>query len=233
MKIGIVGNGSDKFNAIQEKAVRRYINRILLEILVNDDIPTLVSGHSMLEGIDIWSEQEWDAADCPKDIQAPETEDWDDQWKCIKCGDDSPDSDEHFCPKGGVCEYKLYIGYKTRNLAIAKISDVTYVILSTKYPDSFTGMKFGKCYHCEGVKSPWQSQHPWHVKSGACWTGLRAHEFGHQVVFVFVNDDGSWTEVKHRTEKRICKRCGHVYERCGYCEDDICFIDEYRKKEKA
>lgn len=56
-------------------------------------------------------------------------------------------------------------GFKPRNEAIAKSSDIVNVIVVAKYPDSFSGRRFALCYHC-GTDA--------HIKSGACWTAKRA-----------------------------------------------------------
>jgi len=56
-------------------------------------------------------------------------------------------------------------GYKPRNNLIARNSDTVYCITLRALPESYTGMKFGLCYHC-GTND--------HVKSGGCWTVKRA-----------------------------------------------------------
>lgn len=55
-------------------------------------------------------------------------------------------------------------GYKPRNLQIAK-SDVVHCITVDRLPESYTGMRFSRCYHCNTNE---------HVKSGGCWTMKRA-----------------------------------------------------------
>lgn len=55
-------------------------------------------------------------------------------------------------------------GYKPRNLQIAK-SDVVHCITVDKLPETYTGMRFSRCYHCNTNE---------HVKSGGCWTMIRA-----------------------------------------------------------
>lgn len=56
-------------------------------------------------------------------------------------------------------------GYKPRNLAIARDSDVVHCITVRELPPSYSGMTFPLCYHC-GTDT--------HVKSGGCWTMKRA-----------------------------------------------------------
>ncbi len=63
-------------------------------------------------------------------------------------------------------------GYKARNLDIASTSDEIHVILVSSYPPSYHGQRFNYCYHCHTDT---------HVKSGGCWTGLRAVEMGKDV----------------------------------------------------
>jgi hypothetical protein len=60
-------------------------------------------------------------------------------------------------------------GYKERNLQIAKESDEVYCISVDSFPESYTGMKFPFCYHC---------QFPGHIKSGGCWTTKMARKLG-------------------------------------------------------
>jgi hypothetical protein len=60
-------------------------------------------------------------------------------------------------------------GYKERNLQIAAESDVVHVIVVRELPPTYRGMRFKVCYHC-GTSD--------HVKSGGCWTALRAMERG-------------------------------------------------------
>lgn len=54
-------------------------------------------------------------------------------------------------------------GYRPRNIKIAKASDKVYCITLRFLPDSYTGMRFHHCYHCNTPP-----EH--HVKSGGCWT---------------------------------------------------------------
>lgn len=56
-------------------------------------------------------------------------------------------------------------GYKDRNLLIAQESDIVHCIVVDVLPDGFDGMTHDLCYHCRRSD---------HVKSGGCWTMLRA-----------------------------------------------------------
>lgn len=70
MRVGIVGNGADKFTEDGEHRARVMIRSILL----SRDI--LVSGHSPLGGIDVWAEEEAAAMGIPMDIKVPEVLQW-------------------------------------------------------------------------------------------------------------------------------------------------------------
>jgi hypothetical protein len=72
VRIGIVGNGADKFTPLGEERARHIIRCLLW--MPGD---TLVSGHSPLGGIDIWAEEEALAIGCPLDIKAPDVQQWD------------------------------------------------------------------------------------------------------------------------------------------------------------
>lgn len=58
-------------------------------------------------------------------------------------------------------------GYEQRNLLIARDSDIVHCIVVRSLPPGFKGMRFPTCYHCKEARAP-------HVKSGGCWTALRA-----------------------------------------------------------
>jgi hypothetical protein len=62
-------------------------------------------------------------------------------------------------------------GYKPRNLAIASDCDEAHCIVVEELPESYDGMRFKGCYHCGHLRMP-------HVKSGGCWTVMRAQERG-------------------------------------------------------
>lgn len=156
--IGIVGNGEDKFTS--KGRMRAYI--AIANAIAANPGALIRSGHSIMGGVDIWTEI---IADILKrgqdlDIKAPKVERW--------CGDDS--------------EY----GYHARNLDIAK-SDKVYVIVADQYPRDYSGHRYPACYHCESRTSP--VHNPPHVKSGACWTGIKALELGNEVEWIVVRND--------------------------------------------
>ena len=60
-------------------------------------------------------------------------------------------------------------GYKERNLAIARDSDMVVCITVKELPPDYKGMCFKSCYHCDTDT---------HVKSGGCWTVKQAIKMG-------------------------------------------------------
>lgn len=60
-------------------------------------------------------------------------------------------------------------GYKVRNMAIAFHSMEVHAIVMGAYVANYAGERFPHCYHCMQ-----RGEHPWHVKSGACWTAWNA-----------------------------------------------------------
>ena len=111
-----MGHGADKFTGSGEKQAKLRIYEILGK---SGKDAVLLSGHSPMKGVDVWSEDVADAMMIPKDLKIPKQLKWD-------------------------AEY----GFKQRNLDIARDSDVLYVILVDKYPPDYRGRRFEKCYHC-------------------------------------------------------------------------------------
>jgi hypothetical protein len=69
-KIGIVGNGADKFTALgQERAYKQ-----IFAILCHED--TLVSGHSPVGGVDIWAEEVARTMGAQLDLKIPDVHQW-------------------------------------------------------------------------------------------------------------------------------------------------------------
>ena len=63
-------------------------------------------------------------------------------------------------------------GYRERNLKIARACDVAHCLTLAVLPAAYAGRRFpAGCYHC-------RDHRPLHVKSGACWTVLKAQTFG-------------------------------------------------------
>lgn len=57
-------------------------------------------------------------------------------------------------------------GFRERNLAIARDSDLVLCVVVRELPPEYAGMRFDGCYHCRGRNEP-------HVKSGGCWTAWK------------------------------------------------------------
>lgn len=69
--------------------------------------------------------------------------------------------------------------YKTRNIKIAETSDVVVCITLKSLPESYRGMKFALCYHCNTNE---------HVKSGGCWTTKYARKLGKEAYTIVVGN---------------------------------------------
>lgn len=114
LRIGIVGHGQDKFTSFGHAGAILKI----IELVKEADI--VVSGHSPMGGVDIWAEDIATLLEKPKEIYAPEVQQWD--------------------PPGRY-------GYKARNLDIAG-ADIVYCIVVDRYPPGYQGRRFKLCYHC-------------------------------------------------------------------------------------
>ncbi len=79
-------------------------------------------------------------------------------------------------------------GYERRNLLIAQDSDIVHNITVASLPMSFTGRRFGICYHCERRKRETGKSYTPHVKSGGCWTAYRAEKIGKQAEWYVVKN---------------------------------------------
>jgi hypothetical protein len=71
MRIGIVGNGTDKFTPKGKAEAVAIITDYL------DPHHTLLSGHSPVGGIDIWAEEVAERMGASMDIKTPEVHQWD------------------------------------------------------------------------------------------------------------------------------------------------------------
>lgn len=151
MKIGVVGNGADKFTATGAARARAIIQSVLSVPFIT----AVVSGHSPLGGVDIWAEEIATALSVPAIIHAPKVQVW--------------------AGRGG---------YKARNLAIARSSDIVVVVVADRLPDGYAGKRFGHCYHCAMLGRSSRD----HVKSGACWTAAKALKAGKPARWVVVKN---------------------------------------------
>lgn len=125
--------------------------RELIRRIIQRPGTIVVSGKCPLGGIDIWAAEEGREAGLEVREYAPEVNRW-----------DPPDG---------------RIGFQKRNLQIAEDCDEAHCIVVDKLPIGYVGRRFEFCYHCarKGLKST-----PEHVKSGGCWTVIRARDAGAQ-----------------------------------------------------
>jgi hypothetical protein len=116
----------------------------------------VISGRSPLGGIDLWAVQEANKLGVATREYEPKVFAW--------------------SPPGG---------YRSRNLDIARNSDVVVCITLRELPEGYHGMRFPHgCYHCQTPASD-------HVKSGGCWTMWEAKRKGKTGLLIVVNPDGS------------------------------------------
>lgn len=120
VKLGIVGHGKEKFTPETEYLARAYIRSLFSRF----SPVSVCSGRSPMGGIDIWAEEETNAAGIHFQPFPAEIDKWD--------GD--------FYGK---------IGYKQRNLQIASYSTHVVSIVVKDYPPNYRGMVFKTCYHCK------------------------------------------------------------------------------------
>jgi hypothetical protein len=112
----------------------------------------VISGRSPLGGIDIWAVEEAHWAGIPTREHVPQIHHWEGEG-----------------------------GFRERNLAIARDSDLVACITVRTLPASYRGMRFPRgCYHCN---TP--AEH--HVKSGGCWTMKQARLAGKRTKLVVVD----------------------------------------------
>lgn len=166
--VGIVGAEAAKFTNRGEQEARTCIVSILQAAqtmaIRDDDRVTLVSGGCHLGGIDIWAEEEADV---------------------ISAGSLRIDKQIHL-PR----ERSWSVGYKPRNLLIARGSDALHNITVARYPEHFVGMRFGVCYHCKKRERETGYVVVDHIKSGGCWTLYEAEKLGKSVhQYVIPNEE--------------------------------------------
>jgi hypothetical protein len=94
----------------------------------------IVSGHCHLGGVDIWAEEAAATLGLELTVYAP-----------------------------GMLRWGGPLGFRARNLRIARVSSLVLCVVVRELPQGYTGMRFAECYHC-------RNRNPAHVKSGGCWT---------------------------------------------------------------
>jgi len=114
----------------------------------------VVSGRSPLGGIDWWAIEEAEALCIGTREYEPKTNSWEGEG-----------------------------GFRDRNLAIARASDLVVCITVKVLPAGFRGRRFERgCYHCHTPPED-------HVKSGGCWTMHRAGQMGKRTVLVIIDPE--------------------------------------------
>lgn len=157
MKIGIVGHEAAKFTPVTEAAARERIQSIILDA---NQMTTRLPNSIVSGRCHLGGIDIW-AEEEGKALEMPLI---------------------LFPPK----HLRWHDGYRPRNLLIAQHSDIVHVIVVKELHDSYKGMRFDYCYHCETITG----QLP-HVKSGGCWTGVQAHRvFKKPVVWHVIDPEG-------------------------------------------
>lgn len=175
-RLGIVGSEAAKFTVDTEALARAAIR----ELIRKYKPATVVSGACPLGGIDIWAIEEAKkngfalAGHTVLGLEfPPEVQQWD--------------------PPGKI-------GFKTRNLSIAKYSDIVVCITVKELPPGYSGMKFDRCYHhkrkSDGADVP-------HVKSGGCWTVAQAALKGKHTELVVISAQAALNESARQLYPKI------------------------------
>ena len=152
MYLGIVGHEAAKFTPETESRAREAIRDYIIAYGIGRGDPmdlSIVSGGCHLGGVDIWAMEEVEKSMFQHAMSIV--------YPAI------------------VHRWSAPGGFKERNLAIARRSDLVLVIVVRELPQTYTGMRFSDCYHCKKHHS---SRVPPHVKSGGCWTAWEAMAMG-------------------------------------------------------
>lgn len=162
----IVGNGADKFTPRT-----RVLAILAIANAIAEWRPTVViSGESPVGGIDEWARKTARLAGVAFEPYAPNVDRWDGEQQA------GPNK----------------IGFKQRNQMMADACDIAVSIVVGAYPDTYEGRRWKGCYHCNrAARKDSEFAVGWHVKSGACWTLLRAREKGSLVQWVIINEGGT------------------------------------------
>jgi hypothetical protein len=188
LKIAVVGPEEEKWTEEQKVKAKFWIKHILtcmkvankcviplnrdtVEVIDNSSknviYPiTLVSGHCPKGGVDIWAEEIAKELGCynPDYIFTPEVNQWEDShWMW------NPDRPP-----------ETSIGYKSRNIKIAKACDILYCIVPYKWDDFTKQPPYDSttwCKHCKVWKHP---------SNGGCWTMQYAKKLGKETHLVVI-----------------------------------------------
>ena len=173
VKIAIVGPQEDKWNKEQKEKAKEQIylilanhNRIAIE---NKDTVTIISGHCPKGGVDIWVEEIANELHFNIKIYKPEVNQWEDRYPT-----------EHESP---YIPYRMWMGYKSRNIKIAKDCDILYCIVPYNW-DNFNMRPpyddYSWCRHCK----VWR-----HPTNGGCWTMNYAKKIGKDTHLIVVGSN--------------------------------------------
>lgn len=177
LKIAIVGPEESKWNNLEvskanvQMKVNYIFNNHQFNFSLTEDMPDneimLISGGCPKGGVDIWAEEVANMMGIPKIIYKPEVNRWEDEVGNLDTIGVCPldhtkiDLTNHNCNR--------LIGYKSRNIKIAKECDILYCIVPYRL--------YEYCTH----HSPFNLTHP---KNGGCWTMEQARKFGKEVYLV-------------------------------------------------
>lgn len=170
INVAIVGPQEDKWTPEQKIKAKEKIKEILLiykelDNLNHNALPILISGHCPKGGVDIWAEEVANELNIQTEIFKPQVKQWNDMivnnpwdekgWK------DAPPTEYHTAAVPILGKTRL-MGYKSRNIEIAKACDVLYCITPWQCePTIVEDYKWVGCKHCKTTG---------HVSSGGCWT---------------------------------------------------------------
>lgn len=176
LSVGIIGHAEDKFTSKTEEEAKKVIRELL-----SDENVVLVSGRCPISICD----------NCGKKSFSNTIDPIIGYVKCEYCGqkkkrraggidiwaeeiaDELHIQKQIFAPKD--FSWNGEYGFKARNIDIAKSVDELHIIVVAEYPPAYNGRRFDYCYHCAKIlgRNPRD-----HIKSGACYTGMRALEMG-------------------------------------------------------
>lgn len=129
------------------KAGEAEARAVIRDLIWKYQVNMVVSGKCHLGGIDIWAVEEAKQMGRMTLEHAPKIRSW-----------SAPG------------------GYRDRNQAIARDSDMVVCIVVDNLSPDYHGMKFpGGCYHCGDRIPP-------HIKSGGCWTAWQARKHSWVIV---------------------------------------------------
>ena len=155
MKVGIVGPQENKWLPFQSNRVKQAITTILWQYQFDKEL-TMVSGGCPLGGVDIWAEEVAKERGIDTDIIKPDINEWEDRY--------ATEYENPYIP------VPILKGFKSRNIAIAKDSDVVYCLVPKMTLSFF-------CKHC------WEYGHP---SNGGCWTMKFAKKIGKETHLVII-----------------------------------------------